>query len=611
MTFGQNGINVPQMSHCDNQISQFLNQYSIPSATVAIAKDGKMVYMRSFGHADLAGQEATQPHHLFRIASISKPITSIAIMKLVENNQLSLSDTVFGLGGILANHPYLSQANVTDNRIFDITVQHLLEHSGGWNRDVACTPSPASPYSWFPNHCDPIGFPLHVSQTLGTTNPVSEEALIRFLMEKGLNFAPGTQYAYSNIGYLTLGLIIEEITSLSYEDYVKNAILSPIGICDMHIGKNLKADKREREGEYEGNGFRAPSLYGTGINVPWEYGGWNLEAMDAHGGWIATARDLVRLLVSVDGFTSKPDILSRTSIQTMTTPSVNQGGYAKGWSVNASNNWWHTGALDGTASIFARTSNGYTWAIILNKRIIGASANSFWGDFDGLPWSCVTQTISFPSHDLLDVPSLNSSNMRFNGMGSTNMKVKWDKGNGNFRLLIAKAGSPVDAFPLDGVDYSGDANFGMGDEIGSGNYVVYQGMGDSVDLSSLDPNQIYHFRIFDYNKNSNTGTHSLYQLCDYTADSASTSTNTSIPILLNQNLHIFPNPTQDVVHVSWTDPVKIDHLTLLNLQGQIVRDMAVQGNEVKLNLADLPAQMYFLSLFNQESSISKIKVVKK
>ncbi len=75
---GQTGIPVATMSHCDNEMTQFLNTYDIPGATMAVSRNGKLVYMRAFGKANLAETEATQPYHLFRIASVSKPITAIA-----------------------------------------------------------------------------------------------------------------------------------------------------------------------------------------------------------------------------------------------------------------------------------------------------------------------------------------------------------------------------------------------------------------------------------------------------------------------------------------------------------------------------------------------------
>lgn len=552
----QTGIPVPSMSACDDLVSQFMTTYNIPSATFAMAKDGKMVYMRGFGTADLANTELTQPHHMFRIASISKPITSIAIMTMVDLGQLNLNDKVFGSSGILGGNSYLSAANVTDTRIFDITVQQLLEHSGGFNRDVDCTPNPTSPYPWNYTTCDPIGFPLHVTEVLGASNPVSEENLIRFLMEKNLSFDPGTSYNYSNIGYLALGLVIEVVSGMSYEDFVKTQVLAPIGIHDMYIGKNLLADKREREGEYVGNGGSVPSIYGTGVNVPWEYGGWNLEAMDAHGGWIATARDLVRLLVAIDGFSTKPDILSNVAIQTMTTASPNNGGYAKGWSVNNANNWWHTGALDGTASIWARTNGGYTWAIILNKRVIDGTSGAFWGALDGLPWNCIGQTTDFPSHDLLDVPLENGKDIVFKGDNSTGLKVTWTPGTGDKRILIAKESSAVTAYPLDGIDYNADAAFGLGEDLGDGNYVVYNGDGTSVDLTGLNPASTYHFTLYEYNQSTITGNHALFQLHNPPTESANTATTTSVDDLFALGISFFPNPAKDFLSITWKTPIR-------------------------------------------------------
>jgi CubicO group peptidase (beta-lactamase class C family) len=332
--FAQTGIPVGSMSQCDTQMQTFLTNYQIPGATFAITKNGKLIYMRAFGTANQAGTEMTQPYHMFRIASVSKPITSIAIMKLIENGQLSLSDKVFGPGGILNVDPYFANANVTDSRVYNITIQNLLEHSAGWNRNLPMPPGPLSPYPWGYGHSDVFGFPLHVTQTLGEANPATRRALIKFSIQKGLDFAPGTAHNYSNTGFLVLGEVIEKKTGLTYENYVKQNIFAPLGIYDVRQGKSLLADKQEREGEYINN-FVTLSAYGTGQMVPSQYGGWSYGSIDASGGWIATARDLVRLLTAVDGFPSRPDILSPSTIQTMTTPSATNPGYAKGWIVNS------------------------------------------------------------------------------------------------------------------------------------------------------------------------------------------------------------------------------------------------------------------------------------
>ncbi|MEO7766316.1 MAG: serine hydrolase [Ferruginibacter sp.] len=507
---GQTGIAVPQMAASDNIIKNFLSTYGIPGATVAIAKDGKIVYLRAFGYSNINQTIPTQPYNLFRIASLSKQITSIAIMKMMQNGQLSMGSKVFGPGGLLQNHPVFSAANITDNRIYNITVQNLLEHSGGWNRDLDCNPKPALPYPYNFSGCDPISFPLRVTMLTGTPNPVTESALIKFLLEKGLDFAPGTSYNYSNIGYLILGSIIEQISGLPYETWVQNNILAPLGIFDMHIGNNLLSEKQEREGEYVGNNYTNLSIYGTGQSVPLEYGGFNVNAMDAHGGWIASSRDMLKLLAAADGFTTKPDILSPSTIATMVTPSANNLYYAKGWSVNSYNNWWHTGAFAGTAAEFVRTSGGFTWIIILNKQNI--APGNFWGALDNLGWNCIGATSSYPTFDLMASPTVNAGGINFSNPSPTSVTVNWTNGNGSNRLLMIRPDTIINAFPLDGTDYVANGVFGAGALLGTDNYIAYNGTGNSATITGLAPGKKYYFRVLEYNKNTVTGNNALYLL---------------------------------------------------------------------------------------------------
>jgi CubicO group peptidase (beta-lactamase class C family) len=483
----------------------FMANYQIPGATLAISKNGKLVYMRAFGTANQAGTEPTQPYHMFRIASISKPITSIAIMKLIENGQLSLSDKPFGPGGILNVDPYFANANITDPRVYNITIQNLLEHSAGWNRDLPMLPNPLPPYPWGYGYSDPIDFPLHVTQSLGEPNPVQRRNLIKFLIQRGLDFTPGTSFGYSNVGFLVLGEVIEKKTGLTYENYVKQNIFAPLGIYDIRLGKNLLADKQEREGEYI-SPFTTLSAYGTGQFVPWQYGGASVEAMDAHGGWIATARDLVRLFAAFDGFPSRPDILSPITLQTMTTPSANNINYAKGLQVNSSGYWWHGGALLGSYSWMVRTNNQVTWAVIMNKR---SETSDFQNAVANLGFgSCTNATTTFPAHDLFDLPTQNSSAMNFSSVTSNSMTVNWTSGDGDGRVLIMRAGGAPNRFPLDGTDYPAGPPVDLGD----GNYLVFSGTGNSTTVGNLNSNTNYQFRLYEYKKNINTGNYALYQL---------------------------------------------------------------------------------------------------
>lgn len=505
----QTGIPVPEMTAADNLIKNFMQTYSIPGLTIALAKDGKIVYMRGFGYEDIAKTIPVQPNNLFRIASCSKQVTAIAIMKLMQDGKLTMSSKVFGPSGILEHAPIISTATITDTRIYDITVKQLLEHTEGWDRNVNCNPNPTPPYPYYFAGCDPINNPLSVSLEFGISNPVSENYLCKYLLQKGLNFAPGTKYAYSNIGYLCLGAIIETLTGKTYEDYVKTDILAPLGIYDMHIGGNLLSEKQEREVEYISAEGTNLSVYGTGQQVPWTYGGMNVHAMSAHGGWITTARDFVKLLSAVDGFATKPDILSAATINVMTTPPAVQPNYAKGWQVNSYGNWWHTGAIPGTASQVVRASTGYNWFIIMNNRY---NSNSFWSALDNLGWNIISSTTTWPTWDLMLAPTQNASNITFSNITPTAVTVNWTNGNGAKRILAIRADEAINSFPLDGTDYTANASFTAAPVLGSDVKIVYNGTGNSVNVTGLETGKNYYFRVIEYNNSAATGNNSLYLL---------------------------------------------------------------------------------------------------
>jgi CubicO group peptidase (beta-lactamase class C family) len=579
----QTGIDVPSMHEADTLIMDFMQAYGIPGATVAITKDGRLIYNRAFGYADQAATEPMQPYHLQRIASNSKAITSIAIMKLIENGQLGLGDTVFGASRILTQPYYLGA--ITDSRIYDITVKELLEHTAGWDRDIACDGF---------SHCDPIGFPLHVTSTLGEGNPVGDSALIKFLLGKGLDHAPGTTYAYSNIGYLVLAKVIEQKTGMKYEDYVSSIIMQPLGLQDMHLGKNLLADKQEREAEYN-NSATTKSCYGTGATVPWQYGGWNLEAMHAHGGWISTSEDYSRMILAVDGKTTVPDILSPASVTTMVTPSSANASYAKGWSVNSFGNWWHTGSLDGTATFMARTSGGYTWAIHLNKR---STSSSFWSALDDLPWDCLAATPTFPAHNLF-APMTQAGGLAAVKTGPASVHLTWTAGSGDMRTVLATEGSGWKSFPLAGVSYSGNSVYGLGPALGNSTFVVYDGAGADVEVTGLDPAKTYLFTVLEGYNNSVTGSKTVYKYGGRSQASVNMASTSIAPTGNANGIALYPNPAGDRI-VLHTAGYRLQGTTasITDVQGRKAMDITIREEAQSVDLQALPAGVYALRLVN-------------
>lgn len=379
----QTGVYVPQLAAFDAAMTNLLSTYGIPGGQMALTYQGRLVYNRGFGMADVASQTPVQPNSVFRIASISKPITAVAIMKLYEQGLISLDAKVFGATGILNDAIY---QNILDPQVTNITVRNLLQHTGGWNRNISG---------------DPMFNAYYIATTMGTTPPADASTVVSYMLQyKMLDFAPGTQSQYSNFGYCVLGRIIEKISGLTYDDYVTNNVFQPAGISNINLGSNLSSQLPNEVTYYDYPGAPlAASVYNNTSMVPWPYGGFNLEAMDAHGGWVSSAEELCRLLVAVDKFSTKPDILLPATIDTMVKPSVQDPYYSCGFSVNSFNNWWHTGSLPGTSTEFVRAGNQQlNWAIMTNFR--PANSNNLITDIDNLVWNNLASVVSWPTNDL-------------------------------------------------------------------------------------------------------------------------------------------------------------------------------------------------------------------
>jgi CubicO group peptidase (beta-lactamase class C family) len=366
----------------DRVITSFLHKWSIVGASVAISKDGKLIFAKGFGYADRASLTETQPFSQFRIASISKLVTAVGIMRLSEEGRLSLDAKVFGADGIL-NDPYFSEPK--DNRVYDITVAQLLGHEAGWSQ----------------RYGDQMFMPLVVAEKMGVNPPVDTRTIVRFALDKKLQYTPGTGRAYSNLGYSILGLVIEKVSGMSYKDYCNKSIFEPLGIYDMTIAGNLSSEKTPFEVSYyePSDIVLKPSIFGTGEMVAPSNGGNDIRALGGAGAWLATAPDLMRLLLAVDGFRTRPDILSDQSIRFMTD---NENGYAPiGWkSTVADGTWWRTGSFPGSAGMMKRQSDGISWVVLFNSS--AWNGPEIYSYINNMMYRVVAQIKPWPEHDLFD-----------------------------------------------------------------------------------------------------------------------------------------------------------------------------------------------------------------
>lgn len=332
----------------DATIQKFLKRWDIKGASVAVMKDNRLIYSKGYGVTNLETQEPTETHHLFRIASASKLITAITIMKMVDDGILNLEENVFGEDGILSSY-----SEMKDPKHKKVKVKHLLNHKGGW--------------SW--RDGDFMFQAAKIKRIMKLEGPPNDDDIIEFVLKhRRLRYKPGTQYAYSNFGYMLLGKIIEKKTNESYEQYVIDNILEPNGIYGMRISGNYKWERRPFEVHY----FNHPGAYqfqsfdGNYESVEKPYGGSDINTLGAAGAWIANASQLVKLVSLIDPNNSY-QLLSEESRALMVSGKNYKDAF--GWKGARGENYWRTGTLAGTACFIYRKENGFTYAVILNSSV--------------------------------------------------------------------------------------------------------------------------------------------------------------------------------------------------------------------------------------------------
>jgi N-acyl-D-amino-acid deacylase len=352
-----------ELAPFDEVMTRFIEQHRVPGGSLAVLRDERLVCVKGYGLADRENRTGVEPGSLFRVASVSKTITATAVMRLVEQGELSLDDSVFRL---LDLRRYISSRVPIDSRLGRVTVRDLLRHSGGFDREASF---------------DPMFSSRRIARTLGIDPPPEPWDIIRYMVRRKLDFEPGTKYAYSNFGYLMLGRIVEQVTGSSYGQWVQENVFAPIGVTGARLGRTVERDAWPGEVRYyDGRGMTARSVFPeVEAEVPRPYGLWYLESMDAHGGWVMSAVDLARFSASFADPDASP-LLGRRAIEQMFAPppyaELDANGraaesfYGLGWRVkhksSGRENVWHTGKLEGTASAMVRRHDGIAWVVLFN-----------------------------------------------------------------------------------------------------------------------------------------------------------------------------------------------------------------------------------------------------
>jgi N-acyl-D-amino-acid deacylase len=344
----------------DELMTALLTKYKdLPGVSVAVARDGEIVYARAFGWADRDNKQPLKPESLFRIGSLTKPFTAAAILQLVEKGKLKLDARVMD---VLALKPATKKF---DERWKKITIRHLLEHRAGWDRSKSL---------------DPVYYSPHIVREMGLKqHPAMPNAIILYMLRQPLDYDPGEKFVYANFGYCLLGRVIEKVSGQSYEAYVKKNVLEPLGIKSMRLGKSLYAQRATNEVRYYG-GEKAKAVMGPQLGKPVQpaYGGFSLESMDSIAGWLASPSDLVKFASAFED-PKKCKILKAETVETMFARPADEEKsatyYAKGWLVRPVNlddkeklMYWHDASLEGMSGMVTRRPDGITCAVLFNTR---------------------------------------------------------------------------------------------------------------------------------------------------------------------------------------------------------------------------------------------------
>lgn len=374
-----------------NEISAFVTAYmktgvnanagiTVPGLSLALSHQGRLVYARGFGLGDIAADERAHPLHRWRIASVSKSVCAVSVLRALEESPVWDLDTrLFGTGALFANDygtlPYTNE--------LAITARQLLNHSGGWTN---------TGIEWYyndPNRNSPNPHKRIVDHAVDITRET---------------YLPGSRYFYSNLGYIVAARIPEKISGQTFANYTKAKIFDPCGITSMQTGGRTLAERKINEVVYYPDSFGVDNDTSFPDNI-------DPDRMDGSTAWIAKPSDLLLLARRIDGDSLHRDILQNTSISQMRIPNgmldfsspprvSNYGLGVYPIPINGSTYWAHNGTMNGTAANLAFTVGNSAFAYARNKCGTNDGASSA---FSGTVFNFIkkiTDSISWPSINL-------------------------------------------------------------------------------------------------------------------------------------------------------------------------------------------------------------------
>ena len=245
----------------DHAIQQVMNDYQAVGVAAVVVQDGKIVYEKAFGHANLDSQTPLTTHHFMRIASISKSFTATSLMQLVEDGVISLDDDVSELIGFQVRNPHHPEV--------PITLRMVLSHTASFR--------------------DPENY-----STLDPINPaVNGDCSATYY-----DYAPGTGYNYSNLGLNFAGAILEKVSGVRFDRYVKDNVITPLGLHAGHNNDELDSTRRASIYRYRNGQHIESNAYGSVAHQLDDYiMGYSAPIFSPTGGVKISAHDLATYMM--------------------------------------------------------------------------------------------------------------------------------------------------------------------------------------------------------------------------------------------------------------------------------------------------------------------------
>jgi D-alanyl-D-alanine carboxypeptidase len=280
-------LSVNELIQAIDNLTKETYKPSEPGAAIILAKDGKIVFRKGLGMANLEFMIPIEPDMVFRLGSITKQFTAVAILMLAERGRLNIDDSV---------NKFLPEYPMHDHTI---TIEHLLTHTSGIK-------SYTNMQDW-PSLC---------------RNDYSVEGLIAFFKDQPIQFAPGTRWAYNNSGYILLGAIIEKVTGQTYEQFIQQNIFNPLGMIHSFYDSPIRVIQRRVAGYNKGPEGYTNAMY---LSMTQPY---------SAGALASTVDDLVIW----DSALHTEQLLSQESLQQAFTPHQFADGsstaYGYGWKIS-------------------------------------------------------------------------------------------------------------------------------------------------------------------------------------------------------------------------------------------------------------------------------------